>query len=121
MKKVHIEILIAILFVVVPTFFIYRELVGFDIFWNSQMIWSTLLAFGWIIVSLGYFRQGWLVHHSGDAREVSVLLPCSAFVVQCILFVKGIHYHDWSLVGGAILVNSGVVFSLYNILKAKIK
>ncbi len=121
MRKVHFEIILAILFVILPTLYIYDRLVGIEIFWSSQMIWSALLAIGWIVVSLGYFRQGWLVHHSGDAREVSVLLPMAAFSVQCVLFVKGIYYHDWSLIAGAIMVNSGVVFCLYNIFKAKMK
>ncbi len=121
MKKVHLEILFAILFVLISTYYIYDWLVGISFFWNAQMVWSVLLAMGWVIVSLGYFRQGWLVHHSGDAREVSVLLPIAAFTAQCVLFVKGIFYHDWSLIAGALMVNSGVVFSLYNIFKAKLK
>lgn len=121
MKKVHFEILFSVLFVIVSTVFIYQKLIGFQDFWNSQVFWSTLLSFGWVIVSIGYFHQGWLVHHNRNAKDVSLILPCTVFFVQCILFVKGIYHDDWSLILGAILVNSGVVFSLYNILKVKLK
>ncbi len=85
------------------------------------MFWSVILAFGWIVVSLGYYHQGWLVHKSKSAEHVSVVLPIAVFLVQCILFVKGIYYHDWSLILGAIMVNSGVIFSLYQIVRVKSK
>lgn len=76
---------------------------------------------GWVIVSLGYFHQGWLVHSGKNAEHVSIVLPVAVFSVQCILFVKGIFYGDWSLIYGAVIVNSGVVFSLYQIIKARHK
>ena len=121
MKKVHIEIFLSVVFVGASTVFMYDKLVGFNQFWNSQIFWSTLLSFGWLMVSLGYFHQGYLVHHSKNANGVSVILPFVVFFVQCILFVKGVYYSDWSLIVGAIVVNSGVVFNLYNILKVKFK
>lgn len=74
-----------------------------------------------MVVSLGYYNQGHLVQKSKSASHVSVMLPIAAFVVQCVLFVKGIHYKDWSLVLGALVVNSGVLFSLYQIYKVKLK
>jgi len=80
-----------------------------------------MLALGWVIVSLGYYHQGWLVHKSKSAEHVSIVLPVAVFMVQCILFVKGIYYKDWSLILGAVMVNSGVVFSLYQIIKSRSK
>ena len=121
MKKIYLEILASALFVSLGTIFVYGRLAGFAIFWDSQMIWSIILAVGWVIVSLGYYNQGWIVHKSKSAEHVSVVLPIAVFIVQCILFVKGIYYSDWSLIVGAIMVNSGVVFSLYQIIKAKSK
>lgn len=119
MKKIHFEILISILFVFISTFFIYGYLSKFSGFWDSQTIWSCILGICWIIVSLGYYNQGHLVQKSKSANHVSIILPIAVFVVQCVLFVKGIHYKDWSLVGGAIIVNSGVLFSLYQIYKVR--
>ncbi|MDD5050741.1 MAG: hypothetical protein PHV93_03310 [Candidatus Pacebacteria bacterium] len=121
MKKVHIEIALSAMFVVLGTLFVYSRLVGFNIFWNSQVIWSLVLAFGWVIVAIGYYNQGWIVHTSKSADHVSIILPVAVFIVQCVLFVKGIYYHDWSLTTGAVMVNSGVVFSLYQILKVRRK
>ncbi len=76
-----------------------------------------MLAIGWVIVSAGYFHQGWLVRKDGSSDHVSILLPSVVFLVQCVLFVKGVYYADWSLIAGAIMVNTGVLFSLYNIFK----
>lgn len=121
MKKVYLEIFFAIIFVAVSTFLVYGRLVDVRVFWNSQMIWSAILMLGWVIVSLGYFHQGLLVRSDHSASNVSVLLPAAVFVVQCILFIKGIYYEDWSLVLGALVVNAGVVFSLYQIVTVKIK
>lgn len=121
MKKVHVEIVLSLAFVAVATYFVYGQLVGVSNFWNSQMFWSTTLAFGWVVVALGYYNQGWIVHKSGSAEHVSIVLPIAVFFVQCILFVKGIFYNDWSLITGAIVVNFGVVFSLYQIIKARLK
>lgn len=119
MKKLHLEILASVLFVIVSTFFTYKYLSRFSIFWDSQVIWSGILALGWVIVFLGYYNQGQLVRKSKSAEHVSLMLPSAAFIVQCILFIKGIYYHDWSLIFGAVLVNSGVVFSLYQIFKVR--
>ncbi|MDD5068144.1 MAG: hypothetical protein PHS53_02985 [Candidatus Pacebacteria bacterium] len=119
MKKIHAEIALSALFVVLGTLFAYTRLVGFNIFWNSQVVWSIVLAIGWVIVAIGYYNQGWIVHKAKSADHVSVVLPIAVFIVQCVLFVKGIYYHDWSLIAGAVMVNSGVVFSLYQILKVR--
>jgi hypothetical protein len=119
MKKLYWEIILAGLFVALATLFLYGKLAPFKLFWDSQAIWSMVLAIGWVVVSLGYFHQGWLVHTGKSADHVSIVLPAAVFVVQCILFIKGIFYDDWSLIAGAVMVNSGVTFSLYQIIKAK--
>lgn len=120
MKRRHIaEAVGSILFVFGLTYLVYQSLVSFPLFWNVQTTWSIALVLCWIFVSAGYFHQGWLVHARNDAKEVSLLLPSAVFIVQCILFVKGIYYHDWSFVLGAVIVNSGVVFSLVQIFKAR--
>ena len=62
-----------------------------------------------------------LVREARSDRNVSVLLPIVVFFVQCILFVKGVYYRDWSLVWGALVVNSGVVFSFYQIARVREK
>jgi hypothetical protein len=118
MRKLILELLLSAAFVFVPTVIIYGHLVGIPSFWSSQFLWNVALAVGWTIVSAGYFHQGMLVRERGDASEVSIVLPSAVFVVQCILFVKGVFYRDWALIGGALIVNSGVVFSLYQIAKA---
>lgn len=109
------------LFVAFSTVFIFGRLAMFPNFWNSQVFWSSVLALGWVIVSLGYYHQGWIVHTSKSSEHVSIVLPIAVFVVQCILFVKGIFYDDWSLITGAVMVNSGVVFNLYQIIKVRHK
>ncbi|HEY4505214.1 MAG TPA: hypothetical protein VJG67_00785 [Candidatus Paceibacterota bacterium] len=119
--KLFLEIIFSIAFVLVGTYFVYGQLEFVNSFWNAQSIWSSILAIGWIIVSLGYFHQGWLIHEKRNAHNVSALLPIAVFFIQCILFVKGIYYHDWSLIWGALVVNSGVVFSLYHIIRANRK
>ncbi len=121
MRKIHFEVLITTLFVLLGTMFVYSRLSNLSVFWSSQMIWSTILALGWVVVSLGYYHQGWIIHKSKSSEHVSIVLPIAVFVVQCILFVKGIFYHDWSLIAGAVMVNSGVVFSLYQIVRTKLK
>lgn len=119
MKKVYLEILLVILFVVFGTMFTYIQLSDITLFWSSQNIWSTALIICWSVVSAGYFHQGWIIHKSKSSANVSLMLPIAVFIVQCILFVKGIYYHDWSLVIGAIVVNSGVTFNLWQITKFK--
>ncbi len=119
MRKVFLEIGTSLVFVLLGTFVAYTYLSGTNGFWDAQTVWSTVLVVGWMIVSLGYYRQGWIVHMSKSATHVSLALPIAVFFVQCILFVKGIFYHDWSLVAGALIVNSGVSFSLYHIIKAR--
>lgn len=118
-KKLVFEIILSLGFVLIPTYFIYKYLKQFSYFWDAQNIWSLVLAVGWIIVSFGYFHQGFLVHKNHSAKGVSVWLPTAVFFIQCILFIKGIYYKDWSLIWGALVVNSGVTFSLYHILKNK--
>ncbi len=121
MKKIHLEIIASIIFVFVSTFFVYKYLSGVGAFWDSQMFWSVILTLGLSVVSFGYYHQGSIVHKNKSAKGISTVLPFAAFTVQCILFVKGIYYHDWSLIIGAVLVNSGVVFSLYQIFKFRTK
>jgi len=117
MSKIFKEILITVLFVALSTFLFYGYLAGIHKFWDAQFIWSAVLALGWVVVALGYFHQGWKVHKMSDASEVSIVLPIAVFVVQCVLFIKGIFYGDWSLVAGALMVNSGVVFNIYQIIR----
>lgn len=117
MKKVYLEILGIILFVTFGTIFCYIQLADVTIFWSSQLAWSTALIACWAIVSAGYFHQGWIVRTAQSCTHVSLMLPIAVFIVQCILFVKGIYYHDWSLIIGAVIVNSGVTFNLWQIMK----
>ena len=119
--RYSLEILASLLVVAVLTVLTYSQLVRFDIFWNVQLFWSYALIVCWIIVAAGYYHQGWLVRRDHSATHVSIILPIAVFFVQCILFVKGIYFKDWSLVVGAVLVNSGVLFSIYNILKNRLK
>lgn len=120
MKK-FFEIIGVLTFVVGGTYLAYNGLADIPTFWQSQTFWSVVLIIGWVVVSFGYFHQGWLVHRDHSSAHVSIILPATVFVVQCVLFIKGVYYTDWSLIGGAILVNSGVVFSLYNIFKNRVK
>ena len=117
--KLILETIGSALLVFLSTAFVYSRLMGVSSFWNAQFFWNTVLAAGWIIVAIGYYHQGWLVHMRKNADEVSVVLPTAVFFVQCILFVKGIYYRDWALVLGAVIVNSGVLFSLYQIGKIR--
>lgn len=121
MSRIYWEILFITLVVIFATVFVYGRLVNFNLFWDSQFIWSVALIICWAVVTLGYYHQGWLVYTSKSADHVSVVLPIAVFIVQCILFVKGIYYVDWSLVAGAVMVNSGVTFSLYQIIKNRKK
>ncbi|MDO8594251.1 MAG: hypothetical protein Q7R93_01920 [bacterium] len=119
MKKIILEIILSVLFVFLSTYFVYTRLVGLEFFWNAQTLWSMALAICWVIVALGYYHQGWLIRSKNKANAVSIILPIAVFIVQCILFVKGIYYHDWSLIWGAVVVNSGVVFSLSQIIRVR--
>lgn len=119
MKKLILEIVGSVALVLIPTYFVYKQFAPLPEFWNAQFAWSIALVICWIIVAAGYYHQGWLVHRTHYAEDVSIILPIAVFFVQCILFVKGIYYRDFSLIIGAILVNSGVFFSMYNILKNK--
>ena len=118
MKKI-LEIILSVAVVSVLTLFVYSYLKGIPSFWDVQFAWSAVLALCWVFVATGYYHQGWLVHTQNNSKDVSIVLPITVFLVQCILFVKGVHYEDWSLVFGAIIVNSGVVFNLYHILRAR--
>lgn len=119
--RFYFEIFVSLLIVTVLTVLVYGQLVGIQEFWRADMFWSYALILGWIIIAAGYYHQGWLVRKDHSAAHVSLILPIAVFLVQCILFVKGINFHDWSLIGGAVLVNSGVLFSLYNIARARLK
>jgi hypothetical protein len=114
-RHLAFEILLSASIVFVPTAFAYQRLAPITSFWNAQSVWSIILGFCWLIVALGYYHQGWLVRTQHSAKDVSRVLPIAVFIVQCILFIKGIYYQDWSLVLGAVLVNSGVVFNLRQI------
>ena len=94
MKKILIEIPLSIIFVFGATFVVYNFLAGISPFWNTQFVWSVILAVGWTIVAAGYYHQGWLVHTKKSSANVSVVLPIAVFFIQCVLFVKGIYYHD---------------------------
>ncbi len=117
MKRLHVEILLGIVFVAGGTLVIYNFLAPVGAFWSAQNLWSTALIVCWSIVAGGYWRQGWVVYKAKSSTHVSLLLSGAVFLVQCILFVKGIFYKDISLVIGAVLVNSGVVFNMYQILR----
>lgn len=121
MGKPYLEIFGVTFFVFLATFFVYGQLSEIPAFWASQFFWSVVLSVGWVVVALGYYHQGWLVHKSQSSDHVSLALPVTVFFVQCVLFVKGIYYSDWSLIVGAVLVNSGVLFSIYQIVKNKRK
>jgi|SRR3989338_6284278 len=118
-RKLIWELVVATLFVFVSTYFVYSYLASDTFFWNAQILWSIALALCWVIVATGYYHQGWMVHKKHSAENVSIILPIAVFCVQLILFVKGIFYHDWSLIFGAVVVNSGVLFSLYQIIKTR--
>lgn len=117
MKRVHWEVLLITLFVALATFFISHKLSPLGFFWSAQNLWSIVLAIGWVMVALGYYHQGYMVYKSNNSDHVSLVLPCAVFVVQCVLFVKGVFYNDWSLMAGAVTVNSGVLFSIYQIVR----
>ena len=123
MKRITfiIEVILSTIVVFIPTFFVYKYLSTVTSFWESQVFWSLILAIGWVVVALGYYHQGWLVHTDHSIKNVSVFLPIAVFFIQCILFVKGVYYKDWSLIWGALVVNSGVIFSLYQIVKNRNK
>lgn len=116
MKKLYLEILGILIFVVGGTVIAFLYLSGVSSFWGAQTFWSVVLMVGWVIVSGGYFHQGWLVYKDKSSAHVSIVLPATVFLVQCVLFVKGVYYADWSLIAGAVVVNTGVAFSLYQIL-----
>lgn len=119
MKKVYIEVFLVTLFVVGATLTMYNSLAQFNTFWSAQLVWNIALLVCWTVVALGYYNQGFIVRNSQSALNVSYILPIAVFFVQCILFIKGIFYHDWSLLIGAVMVNSGVLFSLFQIIRFK--
>lgn len=121
MKKVHWEILASLIFVLGGTFLVYGQLESNEAFWDAQYLWSVALTVGWTVVAAEYYRQGWMIHKARTSTNISALLPSTIFVMQCILFVKGVFFHDWSLIVSALIVNSGVIFNLYQIMNAKRK
>jgi len=108
-----------VIFVIGGTFLAYDRLAGTTAFWNAQSVWSTALIVSWTMIAVAYYYEGWLIHHGRSQANISAVTPALIFVAQCILFVKGVFFNDWSLVFGALLVNSGVVFCLYQIGKRK--
>jgi hypothetical protein len=121
MKRVHFEVFLAIVSVVGGTLFTYHLLSGKPNFWNQQNFWNSVLLICWAVVMMGYFRQGWLVHKAKSSKNISLFLPIVVFFVQCILFVKGIYYHDVALIFGAVMVNSGAIFNAYQIFRFRHK
>ncbi|MDQ5949628.1 MAG: hypothetical protein QG669_511 [Patescibacteria group bacterium] len=119
MKKLYFEVAGVVVIVVFLTLTFYGNLIQVTSFWNSQFLWSSVLSIGWIVVALGYYNQGWIIHENKSSKNVSVVLPVAVLIVQCVLFIKGIFYHDWSLIAGAVMVNSGVLFNLYQIYKTR--
>lgn len=117
MKRLHIEILLGILFVAGGTLTVYNLLAPVGSFWSAQNIWSTLLIICWCVVASGYWHQGFIVREAKSSTHVSLMLSVTVFLVQCILFVKGIYYKDISLIIGAVVVNSGVIFNIYQIIR----
>ncbi|MEK7479965.1 MAG: hypothetical protein AAB665_01605, partial [Patescibacteria group bacterium] len=116
---VYWEILASVIFVLGGTFLAYGQLSDTAAFWNAQSVWSTALIVSWTLIAAAYYYEGWLIHHGRSQANISAVTPALIFVAQCILFIKGIFFNDWSLVFGALLVNSGVVFCLYQISKRK--
>ena len=121
MRRFYLEMVLAVAFVVGSTLGMYHWLSGIVAFWNAQIFWNIALLICWAIVAFGYCRQGWIVRKARSALHVSVMLPAIVFIVQCILFVKGIYYNDFALIVGAVLVNCGVVFDLYQIWRVGVK
>lgn len=121
MKRLYWEIFLFALFVLLGTFTIYNLLASEAGFWSAQSFWNATLVVCWIIVASGYWHQGAMIHKAKSATHVSFLLPCAVFVVQCVLFVKGIYYRDFALIVGAMLVNSAVAFNLYQIIRFRKK
>jgi hypothetical protein len=119
MRKVHWEILATIAFVLGGTLLVYGQLKKYPAFWDAQALWGVILIIGWSVVTAGYYRQGWIVHHNHSAANLSLALPGAVLLAQCLLFIKGVYFRDWSLVAGALIVNSGVSFYLYQIISAK--
>jgi hypothetical protein len=119
LKKLHLEIALVVVFVLGSTTLFYWWLAQHAVFWTAQNFWSIALLVCWGIVAFSYYRQGVMVRNAKSSSHVSLLLPIVVFVVQCILFVKGVYYKDYALVVGAVLVNSGVVFEIYQILSLK--
>lgn len=119
MKKVYWEIVASVVFVLGGTFLVYGQLKNNVAFWDAQTIWSVALIICWMMLAAGYYYEGWMIHHGHSTKNVSAVVPSIVLVVHCILFVKGIFFDDWSLVYGSLIVNSGVVFCLYQIIKVK--
>lgn len=102
-------------------YLLYSNLGNNAAFWDAQSMWSVALILGWAVYSIEYFRQGWIIHHARTSDNISILLPSTYVVMQCILFIKGVFFHDWSIIVSALIVNSGVVFYLYQVIKIKRK
>ena len=86
---------------------------------TEQLFWSIGLMICWLIVTYGQYHQGKIIKQKQSYDNVSIRLPFAVFIAQCILLVKGIYYNDWSLIGGCIVVNSGVCFNLFQIAKVR--
>lgn len=119
MRKVHWEILVSVVVVLGGTYLVYNGLAHNAYFWDAQRIWGMGLIVGWTVLSIEYFRQGWIIHHARTSANISVLMPSTYFILQCILFYKGVFFNDWTIIISSLIVNSGVVFYLYQVIKLK--
>ena len=117
MNRVHWEILASIVFVLGGTAFMWSWLSDMPDFWDEQRLWSFALITGYTIVSFEYFRQGWKIHHARSPANISTTLTTTIMLMQCVLFVKGVYFGDWSLIVGALIYNCGVIFLLYQTIK----
>ena len=90
MKRLYIEVFVGIVFVAIGTVIGYNVLAPVDSFWSSQNIWSIALILCWCVVASGYWHQGLVVYKAKSSTHVSLALAIAVFIVQCILFVKGI-------------------------------
>ena len=110
MFLVYWEILASVIFVLGGTFLAYGQLSDTAAFWNAQSVWSTALIVSWTLIAAAYYYEGWLIHHGRSQANISAVTLSAHLRRAMHSFIKGIFFNDWSLVFGALLVNSGVVF-----------
>jgi hypothetical protein len=84
---------------------------------TAQGFWNAALIITSVAVALGHWRQGMIVYKAKSATHLSLALPCAVFVVQIILFIKGIYYRDLALIISAVVVSAAVLFDICQIIK----